>query len=275
MGRTIPAHWRQPDSGGGPTVTQLVQSAAPEAHVAFEESPRWIRAMLGGETIADSKRAMLVTATGRGIPAYYFPIDDVRTDLLVEDDEPAREGAEASWTIRVGERSTGPAAAWSHGEREGLDLRGYVTFDWNSMDAWYEEGEEVFVHARDPYKRIDVLESSRHVEIVVGGETVADTRHPRLLFETGLPTRYYIPKLDVRMGLLTPTSTSTSCPYKGDASYWSVEAGGRTYDDIVWSYRFPLPEVAKIANLLCFFQEKVSAVVVDGEEAPRPLTASS
>jgi uncharacterized protein (DUF427 family) len=139
------------------------------------------------------------------------------------------------------------------------------------MGAWYEEEEEVFVHARDPHKRVDVLASARHVQVMVAGETIAETRRPYLLFETGLPTRYYIPREDVRMDLLTPTAHTSRCPYKGIARYWSVTVGGRTVDNIVWSYPNPIPENPKIKDLLCFFNERVD-LFVDGELQPQPLT---
>jgi uncharacterized protein (DUF427 family) len=130
----------------------------------------------------------------------------------------------------------------------------------------------VYVHARDPYKRVDVLHSSRHVRVVVAGEVVADTRRPRLLFETGLPTRYYLPRPDVRMDLLVSSATETRCPYKGIASYYSLRVGGTLVEDIAWSYRFPIPECAKIENLVCFFNERVEATYVDGEREAKPRT---
>ncbi|MDQ3966496.1 MAG: DUF427 domain-containing protein, partial [Actinomycetota bacterium] len=138
-------------------------------------------------------------------------------------------------------------------------------------DAWYEEDEEVFVHPRDPYHRVDILDSSRHVRVLVNGEVVAETDRPELLFETGLPTRYYIPPEDVREELLVPSDTTTQCPYKGVASYWSVDAGGELFEDLSWYYPEPLPEAAKISGLLCFFNERVD-LEVDGEKQPRPRT---
>jgi uncharacterized protein (DUF427 family) len=129
----------------------------------------------------------------------------------------------------------------------------------------------VFVHPRDPYHRVDVVHSSRHVKVVVDGEVVAETTRPRLLFETGLPTRYYIPKLDVRMDLLQPTDSVTACPYKGRARYWSVRVGDRTLKDLVWSYPAPIPECPKIEGLLSFYNERVD-IYVDGELQPRPKT---
>jgi uncharacterized protein (DUF427 family) len=150
-------------------------------------------------------------------------------------------------------------------------LQNYVSFAWDKMDAWYEEEEEVFVHARDPHKRVDVLPSSRHVRVVIAGETVAETQQPHLLFETSLPTRYYIPREDVRMDLLEPASLKTRCPYKGIASYWSAKIGDHVVKNVVWSYPEPIPECPKIKGLLCFFNERVD-LYVDGELQPRPQT---
>jgi uncharacterized protein (DUF427 family) len=130
----------------------------------------------------------------------------------------------------------------------------------------------VYVHPRDPYKRVDVLHSSRHVRVIVAGELVAETRRPSLLFETGLPTRYYIPRADVRMDLLVPTETETRCPYKGLATYYAVHIGPTVVRDIAWYYRHPIPECSKIENLVCFFNERVDALYVDGELQPKPRT---
>lgn len=140
------------------------------------------------------------------------------------------------------------------------------------MDAWFEEDDEVYVHPRDPYKRVDVLHSSRHVRVVVLGELVAETRRPSLLFETGLPTRYYVPKADVRMDRLVPSETETRCPYKGLATYHSVRVGATVVGDVAWCYRHPIPECSKIENLVCFFNERVDALYVDGALQPRPQT---
>jgi uncharacterized protein (DUF427 family) len=127
----------------------------------------------------------------------------------------------------------------------------------------------VFVHARDPHKRVDVVASSRYVRVVIAGETVAETRRPYLLFETGLPTRYYIPREDVRMDLLEPAGLQTRCPYKGIASYWSVRIGDHIAINGVWSYQETIPECPKIKDLLCFFNERVD-LYVDGELQARP-----
>jgi uncharacterized protein (DUF427 family) len=142
------------------------------------------------------------------------------------------------------------------------------------MGEWLEEDEPVYTHPRDPHTRVDILASSRHVRVEIDGITVADSRSPRILFETGLPPRYYLPLTDIRTDLLRPSHTQTHCPYKGAASYWSVEAGDRLHEDIVWIYRTPLPESQKIAGLAAFYDEKVD-VFVDGVAERRPHTKFS
>jgi uncharacterized protein (DUF427 family) len=226
-----------------------------------------------GVAIADSARAMLMLETGR-LPVYYFPVAEVRRDLLRPSGHKvasARKGEAVYFNIETKARVV-ENAAWQYpAPLKGIpDISGFIAFHWNLMDAWFEEDEEVFVHARDPHKRVDVLESSRHVQIVLDGQTVADTKRARFLFETNLPTRYYIPKLDIRWDLLQPSQTQTACPYKGKTSaYWASRATGK---DIAWSYAAPLPECAKIANLVAFFNERVDAILVDGKEIAKIAT---
>jgi uncharacterized protein (DUF427 family) len=241
----------------------------------LEPSPRWVRVRFAGQIVADSKRVLLLREPGR-LPVYYFPPEDVPTEFLVPASHvtPCSDrGAATCWTVRVGAR-TAEHAAWSHPDPppHRLPLRGHVTFEWARMDAWFEEDDEVYVHPRDPYKRVDVLHSSRHVRVVVAGQVVAETRRPSLLFETGLPTRYYVPKADVRMELLVPTETETRCPYKGLATYYGVSVGTTVVPDVAWCYRHPIPECSKIENLVCFFNERVDALDVDGEREPKPRT---
>ena len=240
----------------------------------FEDSPRRVRVMFGGETVADSKRAKLLHETGH-LPIYYFPQEEVRMDLLEESDHTTHcpfKGDASYWSVRVGNRVS-ENAVWSYPEPidSAPPLAGYLAFYWDKMDAWYEEEEEVFVHPRDPYHRVDILDSSRHVRVSVNGEVVAETERPKILFETGLPPRYYIPPEDVREDVLVESEKTTRCPYKGIASYWSVEAGGERVDDLVWYYPEPIPETVKIKGHLAFFNEKVD-LEVDGEEQERPQT---
>jgi uncharacterized protein (DUF427 family) len=239
----------------------------------IETSARRVRVRFGGQTIADSRQVKLVFAGPRRVPAYYFPLADVRREFLKESprsvDHPGL-GQGRYWSVEVGEQRA-PDSAWGFPQPlpEAAELKDHVTFRWSDMEAWFEEDEEVFVHARDPYTRVDVLHSSRHVKVVIDGVTVAESRRPRLLLETHLPTRYYLPKLDVRLDLLTPSETHTQCPYKGVASYYNLTVNGKTYQDFVWYYPAPLPEIPKIENLLCFYNEKVD-LYVDGELQEKP-----
>jgi uncharacterized protein (DUF427 family) len=248
---------------------------APRDHVLYlEESPKRVRVMFGGEVVADSRHAKLLHEAGL-LPVYYFPMEDVRTDLLEESDHTTQcpfKGDASYWSVKAGDR-VAENAVW--GYPEPIDscppISGHVAFYWNKMDAWYEEEEQVFVHPKDPYHRVDVLDSSRHVRVTLNGEVVAETDRPVVLFETGLPPRYYILPEDVRGEALVESEKTTQCPYKGVASYYSVEAGGGREDDLVWYYPEPLPEVSKIGGRLCFFNEKVD-LQVDGEAQERPRT---
>jgi uncharacterized protein (DUF427 family) len=164
-----------------------------------------------------------------------------------------------------------PAWSYQHPQPERSDIKRYLAFYWNQVDAWFEEDEEVLVHPRDPYHRVDVLSSSRHVRVAVAAVTLAETHRPWLLFETGLPTRYYLPKVDVCMDLLVPTESETQCPYKGRARYWSAKVGDTVEEDVAWSYPFPIPECPKIQNLVAFYNERAD-IWVDGELQPKPET---
>jgi uncharacterized protein (DUF427 family) len=242
--------------------------------VRIEPGLKRIRAYLGGELIADSTKVNLVWEKPY-YPTYFFPIDDVRMELLTPTDHTKRSPSrgEARFFNVKGSGATAENAAYHHPDSPVNELRGYVAFVWNAMD-WFEEDEEVFVHARDPYTRVDVLPSSRHVKVEVNGTTVADSHHPRLLFETGLPARYYLPKTDVRMDLLAPSAIQSRCPYKGTAQYWSVEADGELHENIAWSYQTPVEESMRIAGLVSFYNEKVD-IYVDGLLQERPKTMFS
>ncbi|MGC1351182.1 MAG: DUF427 domain-containing protein, partial [Xanthobacteraceae bacterium] len=161
--------------------------------------------------------------------------------------------------------------AWHYPQSPILEIRGHVRFEWDRMDAWFEEEEEVFVHPHDPYKRIDLLHSSRHIEVSFDGVKLADTRQPTILYETGAPIRYYIPKQDVRMDLLEPTDNRTGCAYKGFARYWSLTVGEITCENIAWSYPMPIADCAKIAGLVAFYNEQVD-LIVDDVPQERPST---
>jgi len=243
--------------------------------VKVERGAKRVRAYLAGELVADTTSPLLVWEQPQ-YPAYYFPIADVRTELLEPDGDvvhsPSR-GDGRTFTVRAdGRKARGAALRYEDSPFE--DLRDTIRLEWDAMDAWFEEDEQVFTHPRDPYTRVDILPSSRHVRVEVDGVTVAETHKPTLLFETGLPTRYYVPKTHVRMELLTPTEAESHCPYKGQAEYWSVRAGDTVHPDLAWSYRTPLPESQKIAGLISFYNEKVD-IYVDGVLQERPKTKFS
>ena len=249
-------------------------SETPE-RIHIENGAKRVRTYLGGELIADTKRLKLVWEVPY-YPAYYFPREDVRMELLAANGRTRRSprlGDAHNFAVQVGDHRV-EDAAWHYPQSPVEELRDLFRFDWNAMDGWFEEDEEVYVHPHDPYTRIDILHSSRHVEVEVNGVKVADTHRPTLLFETRLPPRYYIPKVDVRMDLLIPTDTVTGCAYKGFAQYWSVAAGDETAKDLAWSYKTPLPENVKIAGLVAFYNEHAD-LIVDGERQARPKTKFS
>jgi uncharacterized protein (DUF427 family) len=230
-----------------------------------EPTPRRIRVRLGARLVADSSRALLMIRIGpKGLPTYFLPREDVVPGALV--DEARDADGQSTWTVRAGPDQA-PGAAWTDPHPK---LAGHVTFSWRKLD-WYEEDEQVRVHARSPYGRVDTLRSSRLVEIRVGGATVARSIRPLLLFETHLPTRYYLPFTDVRTECLEASDAVSECPYKGRARYWSVRAGGVLVPDVAWSYPDPVPECPKIRDLVCFFTERVD-LVVDG--VPQARTVS-
>jgi uncharacterized protein (DUF427 family) len=245
----------------------------PDHRVTFEPCAKRIRVLFAGETIADSTDALLLRETGH-TPVYYFPWENVRKDLLIPSDRRTYcpfKGAASYCTVQVSGRSA-EDAVWTYEDPydEVAGIAGYMAFYWDRMDKWMEEDEEVFVHARDPYTRIDILKSKRPVRILAGGEVVAESERAVFLFETGLPVRYYLPRGDVRMDLLVPSETVSRCPYKGTASYWSLAAGG--YEDIAWCYSKPVRESARIRDRICFFNERVDEISVGGVPVAKPTT---
>ncbi len=244
----------------------------------IEPSPRWVRAELAGKTIADSKRTLLHVTYGPPIrpgarkpelPGYFFPEDDVDTSIL----SPAEIIDGRRWWHAEIDGVRVEFAAWTYDEPAGPSaaLARHITFDWDQMDAWYEEAEEVYEHARDPQHRVDILASSRNVEVDFRGKHLAASERPYLLFETTLPTRFYLPPDDVDFGLLEPSDLVTRCPYKGTARYWSVVGGGSEGRNVAWSYPDPIPENPRIRGLIAFYNERLD-ITVDGELVDRPRT---
>jgi uncharacterized protein (DUF427 family) len=236
--------------------------------VRIERCPKRLRTYLGGELVADTDDARLVWEVPY-YPAYYLPKADVDMRHFTANGEtrPSETRGQAELFDVTAGGKVAAGGAWHYPASPIEELRDLLRIDWRAMDAWFEEDEEVFVHARSPYTRIDILPSARRVEVLVNGETVIDSTRSMVLFETGRPPRYYVPLDDVRMDLLEATDTVTGCPYKGFASYWTVRAGDQTYPDLAWSYRDPLPESARVAGLVCIWDHHVETRV-DGR--PRP-----
>lgn len=249
------------------------------AHLIYlEDSPRRVRVVVAGETIAQSGRAKLLHESGH-LPVYYLPQEDVRMDLLEASEHTTHcpvKGDAAYWTIRVGDDRR-PDAVWGYpAPLPGApSLAGYLAFRWDAVDEWWEEAERIGVHPRDPYHRCDAIRSDRHVVVRAGGEVVVDSHRPTLLFETGLPPRFYLPEEDVELARLERSGTATACPYKGTTSrYYTVVVGDRRLEDVAWVYDEPRPEVAAIAGLIAFYDEKLD-VEVDGEIWAHPVTQPS
>jgi uncharacterized protein (DUF427 family) len=229
---------------------------------------------VAGVPVFDTARARYVWEAPY-YPTYYVPVDDVAAELRPNGQtvhSPSRGDAER-FDVVVGDETRADAAGcYLQSPIEELD--GLVRFDWDAMDEWLEEDEPVYTHARDPHTRVDILASSRRVRVEVDGVTVAESSSPRILFETGLPPRYYLPMTDVRMEQFEPTTTVSHCPYKGAATYWSLVTEGRRYEDFAWTYRAPFAESQKIGGLVCFYNEKID-LYVDGILQARPHTKFS
>jgi uncharacterized protein (DUF427 family) len=255
--------------------TAKTKTETSRGQIRIESGAKRVRAFLGDQAVVDSTRPVLVWEKPY-YPAYYFPLADVRTELLEAEakvEHSTSRGDGRLFAIKAGGK-VAPGAALRYEDSPIEELRDLIRLDWDSMDAWFEEDEEVFTHPRDPYTRVDILPSSRHVRVEVDGVSVAESTSPRLLFETGLPARYYLPKTHVRMDLLEATDSVTHCPYKGQAEWWSVRIGDKVHEDLAWSYRTPLPESQKIAGLVAFYNEKVD-IYVDGVLQERPHTKFS
>jgi len=243
--------------------------------VRVEPGAKRVRAYLAGQLVADTRHPLLVWEIPY-YPAYYFPVADVRASLVPTgktEHSPSRGNADV-YDVETGDGATATGAAHRYPDSPIDELRDHVRLDWDAMDTWLEEDEPVYTHPRNPYTRVDILASSRRVRVEIDGVTVADSPRPHILFETGLPARYYLPLSDVRMDLLRPSETVSHCPYKGAASYWSVDTGQDVHPDVVWTYRAPLPESQKIAGLACFYNEKVDTYI-DDELQERPHTKFS
>jgi uncharacterized protein (DUF427 family) len=213
--------------------------------VTYYPTARRIRGRRGDATVIDTRQALLVWEPGKKVPIYAFPAQDV---ALGAELDPASIGVR---------------------EFDDSDLAGYLAVPWESIEHWYEEDEEVFIHARDPFVRIDTLRSSRRVRVERDEHAIAESGSPILLFETGLPTRYYLPEADVDGSVLADSDLQTGCPYKGFASYRDVVLGDRRHPNLFWYYDSPFREAAEVKGYLAPYNERVD-LIVDGELQERP-----
>jgi uncharacterized protein (DUF427 family) len=236
----------------------------------IEAVPRRIRARLAGRIILDTTDALYRWDIPY-YPQYYIPINDFDQEFLSM--PPAASRTDASWQqgfVFDGQERSG--ALTVHASLSSLHPGTYAKVEWDAVDAWFEEDEEVFVHPRNPYQRVDAVRSHRHLTVAIDGIELAETVSPVMVFETSLPTRYYIDPTDVHWSNLAPTTTQTACPYKGvTTGYWSITTDLGTYEDIAWAYNYPKAPLQPIAGLVAFYNEKVD-ITLDGKSIERPVT---
>jgi uncharacterized protein (DUF427 family) len=269
--RTFADAGEKPQSiGGSFAVNDYPAAIAAINHV--EPVARRIRAFLGGEKVLDTTGARYVWEWPH-YPQYYIPVADVRHDLLIPEGH-TQQGGPGTYEVHglQAGRVQRPGAARLLTDSPIPGLAGTVRFDWAALDAWFEEDEQVFVHPRNPYVRVDALRSTRSVRVELDGVVLAESPAPVMVFETGLPTRYYVNRTEINLDHLIPSDTVTSCPYKGTTSrYWSVQVGDTVHPDLAWAYDFPTRQLQPIAGLVAFYNEKVD-VFLCGERLERPTT---
>lgn len=252
-------------------VMDLRQSHAGE--LRYEPTEKRIRALIGGREVVDSTRTVLLWEPRRVVPSYAVPEEDVHGELSVGRPVEASRAdgvltPEHPFAMHTAEGDPVLVDGFAEGFRlRDPDLAGYVALDFRGFDAWYEEDERNYGHPRDPFHRIDIVHSTRHVSIELDGQVLADTRAPALLFETQLPMRFYLPPGDVDTERMTRSGHRTWCAYKGHASYWSLPDA----PNIAWYYTDPLREAAEVRDRIAFWDERVD-VVLDGERRARPKT---
>lgn len=249
------------------------QNAVEPGHVA--PAPRRVRGYVSDQLVFDTVTARYVWEIPP-YPQYYIPIQDVAPGVLGDENEQkqTRHGVARRHGLRIGaEHRPGSALVFDADADDGV--AGTVRFDWAAIDAWFEEDEQIFVHPRNPYARVDAVRSSRPVRIELDGIVLTQAAGSVIVFETGLPPRFYVDRTAVNWAALRRTGTQTACPYKGVTSdYWSVVIGEEVHADLAWSYNFPTAALLPIAGLVAFFDENVDTYL-DGELRERPVTPFS
>ena len=253
-----------PLSSNGAGSLNFDMADAPKHRLLFDDYPRRMRAFLDGQPLLDTTRGKLLHESNI-LPVFYLPIEDLDKNLLEESGHTTHcpfKGDASYWSLHVGDQLI-ENAVWHYPQplAPASWLDGFCSLYDSAPDLWLQEDEPVHGHLRDPYHRVDVLESSRRVVVKAGGETIAESDRPKLLFETGLPPRPYIPRADVRPGILVPSETTSHCPYKGHATYFGVTAGGTLVEDAAWTYESPLPEAIRATDHLSFDGEGIEVEI--------------
>ena len=235
---------------------------------------KWIRGTLDGLTVVNARDFMFVWEVSYW-PWWFFSRDDIAAEIVLavpgEDGVALADGQRPTfYDLVIGDHVL-ECAARGYPDSTNDALRDLVAIDFGALDHWFEEDIEVYVHPRSPFTRVDALASSRHVVVSLDGVVLADSRKPTILYETGAPGRHYLPALDVELGLLSRNSNQASCPYKGDAHFYSAMINGTLVDDIAWQYTLPRAEVLPVAGMICFYDERVD-VDVDGVRQARPVS---
>ncbi|KAF2136499.1 uncharacterized protein K452DRAFT_302706 [Aplosporella prunicola CBS 121167] len=240
---------------------------------------RRIRIQLNDTFIADTTAALLVWEHPY-YPFYYVPLTALREGCFRTLQRVAATMARVL-EVRVGERATARVLAFDAAGTQGIakPLHGMVRVEFAAADAWFVEDEQIHIHPKDPFKRVECVRSGRDVVVSLHNTVLARSSAGGAgavhLYETGLPTRFYLPLTAVSEGVrLRPSETVTSCPYKGDANYYDVVVGDQTHKDLVWWYKCPTVECAAVAGLVCFYNEKVD-IEVGGVRLERPVTPFS
>lgn len=231
---------------------------------------KWIRGLLDGQVVVNSREYQFVWEIPYW-PWWFFPRDHVDGDLVESVDQdvvPSLPEGAVLYDLVFSDKTLTAAARAYPGH---TDLQDLVTIDFGALDHWFEEDVEVFVHPRSPYTRIDALTSSRHIVVSIDGVEVANSHKPTVLFETGVPPRFYLPMTDVDLAVLVRNDRRSSCPYKGDATMFDAHIAGEVVRNAAWTYTLPRPEATPIAGQICFYDEKVD-IDIDGERQRRPKT---
>lgn len=234
------------------------------AELRYTATPKRLRAVLDGQTALDTRDAFLVYEPRRIVPWYAVPPGDLHLELTEQDPSPVPELRAPVLPPHNNDWHPVPGRSLhlnGYGEvafrPDDPDLGGRVILHWEPFE-WLEEDESVIGHPHDPFKRIDILRSDRHVRVEVNGATLAESSRPMMLIETSLPVRWYLARADVRTDLLTASDKQTVCAYKGIASYLSADGAS----DVAWFYPDPLNDALRVKDLICFWRP--AQVVVDG-----------